>query len=80
MNREELLDKVSDIIREISMGNVVEVKGRDNLYSDLHIDSMAAVELAFAVEEEFEIGLSDEELNQIKTVNDFIDLVIDKAA
>ncbi|XVG95302.1 acyl carrier protein [Eubacteriales bacterium KG127] len=41
-----------------------------NLADDLGIDSLDAVELAMALEEEFDIKLSDDELQELITVSD----------
>lgn len=41
-----------------------------NLADDLGIDSLDAVELAMALEEEFDIKLSDDELQELITVLD----------
>lgn len=46
-----------------------------SLADDLGIDSLDAVELAMALEEEFGIKLSDEELQEMKTVKDIVDSV-----
>ena len=42
---------------------------------DLGIDSLAAVELALELENEFDIRIEDEELAKLETVQDVIDII-----
>ncbi len=48
------------------------------LNEDLDIDSLAAVELAMELENEFGIQIEDEELVKLKTVQDIVDLMNQK--
>ena len=50
-----------------------EVVPSASLVDDLRADSLDAVELVMALEEEFEIEIPDEEAEKIKTVQDAID-------
>ena len=45
------------------------------LKEDLGADSLGMLELTFALEEEFHIDISDEKVDEVKTVQDVIDLV-----
>ena len=45
------------------------------LNDDLGIDSLAAVELALELENEFDIRIEDEELAKLETVQDVIDII-----
>ncbi len=51
-----------------------EVKADSKIESDLGADSLARVELAMAIEDDLEVEISDEDLEQIITVQDAIDL------
>ena len=51
------------------------IKLESKLIEDLGADSLDAVEIITAIEEQFEITLSDEEASMVKTVNDLINLV-----
>lgn len=50
---------------------VMEAKLND----DLNIDSLDAVELVMALEEEFEIKIPDEELGKMTTVKEIVDCI-----
>ncbi|HEV8310431.1 MAG TPA: acyl carrier protein [Methylomirabilota bacterium] len=46
-----------------------------NLVDDLGVDSLDAVELVIAIEREFRVTTSDDQVSQLKTVADMIALV-----
>ena len=46
-----------------------------NLRNDLHIDSMAAVNLSFEIEDQFNVKITDEELASLTTVADIVSLL-----
>jgi len=52
-----------------------KVRPDADLRHDLGLDSFAAVELAFAVEEQYGIKVADDELAAIKTVGDLVEAV-----
>lgn len=73
--KEDVQAKVFRIIAE-KLGvyeNKVELKS--NLINDLGADSIDGVELVMALEDEFDIPITDEEAYKIFTVQDAIDLV-----
>ena len=70
-----LFDKIQDIIVE-QLGVAPEmVTMETNLIKDLEADSLDAVEIILAIEEEFEIEISDEEAETIQTVQDLVNYV-----
>lgn len=52
-----------------------DIKPETNLYDDLQFDSLDALETVMAIEEEFAIEVSDEEVEGLKTVAEIIALV-----
>lgn len=46
-----------------------------SLTDDLGADSLAAVELSMAIEDEFGVTISDEDLPELKTVGDLVNYV-----
>ena len=76
MNREEVVGIVSDIIKEQLGATDVSLEAR--LTEDLGADSLDQVEMVMYTEEKFNIEIADEDLANINTVNDFIDLVCKK--
>ncbi|MBP7837349.1 acyl carrier protein [Candidatus Saccharibacteria bacterium] len=53
---------------------------KSHLRNDLEIDSMAAVNLSFELEGEFDIKISDDELAGLQTVSDIVTLLESKGA
>lgn len=45
------------------------------LSEDLGVDSLAAIELGMAIEDEFDISLPDEVLNDVRSYGDLVDVV-----
>ncbi len=78
MEREAVLLKVSDVIRKVLMSKNLVIQPENNLADDLGMDSMGAVEFANTIEDEFNISLSENEMQAIKTVNDAVDLILAK--
>jgi acyl carrier protein len=52
---------------------------RDSTFEELDIDSLDLVELAQIVEDEYGIVLKGEDMKELKTVGDAIDLIVSKA-
>ena len=52
---------------------------RDATFEALEIDSLDLVELSQVVEDEFGVELKDEDIQQVKTVGDAVDLVVARA-
>ncbi len=63
-----ILDKVKDIVVEQLDADVEKVTPEANFVNDLDADSLDVVELVMALEEAFEIEISDEEAEKIATV------------
>jgi acyl carrier protein len=53
---------------------------RDATFDDLDVDSLDLVELAQIVEEEFGVELEGDDVNDLQTVGQVIDLVAQKAS
>jgi acyl carrier protein len=67
--------KVKDIIVEQLGVNADQVKPEAKMIEDLGADSLDAVELVMAIEEEFGIEVPDEEAEKLISVGDIISYV-----
>ena len=67
-----LLPEVSKMISDHLGVDQNSVKVNDNLYKDLGADSLDAVELVMAIEEEYGVEISDEKIDEFITVGDII--------
>ena len=68
----EKLEKVTDIVVEQLGVNADQVKPEAKLVEDLGADSLDAVELVMAIEEEFELEVPDEEAEKLQSVQDIL--------
>ncbi|WP_425538756.1 acyl carrier protein [Microaceticoccus formicicus] len=71
-------DKVVEIIVENLGVNAEEVKPESKLIEDLGADSLDAVELSMALEDEFGITIEDEEFAGLVTVEDVVNYIDNK--
>jgi len=47
----------------------------DSVLADIGVDSFAAIDLAYTLDEAFNIKISDAEMKQIKTVKDILEII-----
>jgi acyl carrier protein len=52
---------------------------RDSTFEELDIDSLDLVELAQIVEDEYGVVLKGEDMKELRTVGDAVDLIVSKA-
>ena len=72
---QEILEKVCSIVSEQLSVEAGEVKSDSNFQNDLGADSLDTIELVMALEEEFDIEISDDEAENISTVQSAIDYI-----
>jgi acyl carrier protein len=63
------------IISEISGYDPEEITPDKNFYNDLEVDSIKAIEITVAIEKKFKISVRDEDVPNITTVRQAIELV-----
>ncbi|HIT31496.1 MAG TPA: acyl carrier protein [Candidatus Enterenecus stercoripullorum] len=68
-------DKMREIIAETLNCDLEKVTMEASLMDDLGADSLAAVELSMALEEEFNVTIADEDLPNMKTVADLANYI-----
>ncbi len=57
-----------------------EIGAETNLRDDLGLDSLQAVTVVMALEQEFEVEVDDEEIDGLQTVGDILELLARKTA
>lgn len=70
-----MFDKIKEIIVDELGVNPDEVQLTSSLSEDLGADSLDAVELIMAIEEEFDVEIPDEVAAEMKTVQDIISYI-----
>ncbi len=68
-------ERVKGIVAEQLGIGIDEINNESNFIDDLGADSLDTVELVMALEEEFDIEISDEEAENISTVQTAIDYI-----
>ena len=68
-------EKMREIIAENLSCELDKVTMEANLADDLGADSLAAVELSMALEDEFGVAIDDEDLPKLKTVGDLANYI-----
>lgn len=70
-----MFERVKELIAEELDVDLEEVTLEANLTDDLGADSLDAVELIMAIEDEFDIEVSDEQAQKFKTVKQIVDYI-----
>jgi acyl carrier protein len=69
--------RIKEIVAEQLGVDEASVSNESSFMDDLGADSLDTVELVMALEEEFEIEISDEDAEKIQSVQDAIDYITD---
>ena len=72
-------DRLKKIVIEQLGVDEEEVKPESSFVDDLNADSLDLVELIMSLEEEFGAEISDEDAERIRTVQDAVDYIEEKA-
>lgn len=74
MNRQEILEKVVELVNDTLDVDNVEFSEDTNL-KDLGADSFDLLELVTALEDEFELTMDDDDVEKIATVGQVVDAI-----
>ncbi|HXW43441.1 MAG TPA: acyl carrier protein [Streptosporangiaceae bacterium] len=75
MTEQEILAGLAEIIDEVAGVPAEEVTPSKTFVDDLDIDSLSMVEIAVAAQDKFGVEIPDDQLKDLKTVQDVIDYV-----
>ena len=75
VSQKEILEGLSEIIDEIAGVPADEVTADKTFVDDLDIDSLSMVEIAVAAQDKFGVEIPDEQLKDLKTVQDVVNFV-----
>ncbi|MDK2919304.1 MAG: acyl carrier protein [Candidatus Petromonas sp.] len=74
-----LFKKVAEIIAEqLDYDNVDEITPETSLMNDLEADSLDAVEVIMALEDEFDVEIPDEDAENFKNIGDIAKYIEEK--
>jgi acyl carrier protein len=69
---------VKEFLAKQSKRDVAAISADALLTQDLGLDSFAALEMAFELEEKFSIQIPTEALSSVKTVKDIVDYIVEQ--
>jgi len=73
--REEILEKVREIVSEQMGVDKNEIKMETSFVNDLNADSLDTVELVMELEDEFDMSIPDEEAEKLQTVGAAVEFI-----
>lgn len=74
-----VFDKIKEIIVEqLGLDEDIEITMDSSLVNDLEADSLDAVEVIMAIEDEFDIEIPDEDAEDFKNIGDIVRYVEDR--
>jgi len=73
--QDDVEKQIVDIIADISGFETEEIRPDANFFQDLEIDSIKAIEITVAIEKKFRISVRDEDVPNITTVRQAVDMV-----
>lgn len=77
VSKDEILTQLRPIIAEQLGVDESEVKSDASFTDDLNADSLDLVEMIMSLEEKFHVQISDEDAEQIKTVDQAVEFIYD---
>ena len=78
-NDAEISSKVIQVVSEKLGVDSSEIKETSSFVGDLGADSLDTVELVMALEDEFNLDISDEDAEKIQTVQDAVNYIKSKS-
>ncbi|MDY2589764.1 MAG: acyl carrier protein [Agathobacter sp.] len=75
MEDSKMFEKVKSIIAETLNCEEDKITLEANLFTDLGADSLDAMELSLAIEENLGVSITDEQMAEIKTVGDIVNIL-----
>ena len=73
----DIFDQVQRLIHRELLVDLDKITQEADLFDDLNFDSLDSVEMVLAMELEFDIEVSDDAFDELRTVRDIVDLVQD---
>ncbi|GAA1078702.1 acyl carrier protein [Nocardiopsis composta] len=74
-SEKEILEGLGEIIDEIAGVPAADVTPEKSFVDDLDIDSLSMVEIAVAAQDKFGVEIPDDQLKDLKTVQDVINFI-----
>jgi acyl carrier protein len=74
----DIFERLANIISTKTKVKKEEIRLESDFELDLNLDSLDIVEIVMAIEEEFNITISDDDIQKLKTVKDAVEYIQNK--
>lgn len=77
MNKQEIFEKLLSLIKDMNPNiDIKNISMETKVFSDLNLDSISLLYLALQIEECFKYKLTNDDVSNISTVSDLIELIL----
>ncbi|HEY9154147.1 MAG TPA: acyl carrier protein [Opitutaceae bacterium] len=77
MTNEAVAQKVRELLARKMSIEESKITGETRLSEDLGLDSFGGVEVMFEIEEAFDLKIPDSDIEQVRTVNDIVNYIVE---
>ena len=75
MEVQEIRGKIKEVIANVTSLDPEEIGDKAHFIDDLQLDSLSLLEIGVDVDYEFKLGVPEERLGELRTVQDTVELV-----
>ncbi len=75
MEAQEIGERIKEIIADVANLDPAEIENQARFIEDLALDSLSLLEIGVDIDYQFKLGVSDERLKELRSVQDSIELV-----
>lgn len=80
MTKEEIFNQIKNTLAESLEIEPDQITLETDIVDDLHADSISIMEFTLALEDEFDIEISDEDADRIITIGNVVDYIAEQKA
>lgn len=73
--RDQIYDKVIRTVADIAGISLTDLHGDTELIVDLNLDSLGIFEIVIELEETFDMRITDEDIDRIKSIDQIVDYI-----
>jgi len=73
--RDQIYDKVIRTVADIAGISLTDLHGDTELIVDLNLDSLGIFEIVIELEETFDLRITDEDIDRIKSIDQIVDYI-----
>ena len=78
-DRSSIIERVLVAVATVAGTDPGDLRPETELVNDLNLDSLAMFELVIELEESYDLRISDEDIDRIRTIEDIIDYIVRQA-